>query len=302
VMSCHERKDTIVCSFDKTSPKITAYEIHEWIYARLHLESEDVSTIQIDGPIRQVYLKVKQAKIIEDVINRTQGTTEYEHDKEEIFKVIISQAGLGIRIVPIANLPPELSTEVIRQYMSKYVTVIGVQDEKWSHNYRYHVGNGVRLVNIELQTHVPSHLHIEGNRALVTYAGQPTKCYICNETTHMANECPTRKSPRTHRLRAYKNTWANVVELGYSTGPTSEPIVEEPEETRQPLHRAPERTIQIGHKNQTTSRHQQSQETTIDKADQMTEELRGATQKFPKFECRSLTTYRNFYLPSSPSK
>ena len=150
---------------------------------------------------------------------------------------------------------------------------MGVQDEKWAHNYRYHVGNVVRLVNIELQTHVLSHLHIEGNMALVTYAGQPTTCYICNETTHMANECPTRKSPRTDRLRTYRNTWANVVELGYCTGLTRETTVEEPEETRQPLHRAPERTIQIGHKNQTTSRHQQSQETTIDKTDQMTEEL-----------------------------
>ena len=28
----------------------------------------------------------------------------------------------------------------------------------------------------------------------------------------------------------------------------------------------------------------------------------GATQKFPKFPCRSFTTYRNFYSPPSPSK
>ena len=30
--------------------------------------------------------------------------------------------------------------------------------------------------------------------------------------------------------------------------------------------------------------------------------IRGATQKFPKFLCHSLTTYRNFYSPPSPSK
>jgi hypothetical protein len=132
-MSRHEKKDTIVCSFDKTSPKITAYEIHEWIHARLHIELENVSTIQIDGPKRQVYIKVKQAKIVEDIINRTQGTTEYEHDTGEVSKVMISQAGLGRRIVRVANLPPELSTEVILQYMSKYGTVKGIQDEKWAH-------------------------------------------------------------------------------------------------------------------------------------------------------------------------
>ena len=30
--------------------------------------------------------------------------------------------------------------------------------------------------------------------------------------------------------------------------------------------------------------------------------VHGATQKFPKFLCYSLTTYQNFYLPPSPSK
>jgi len=30
--------------------------------------------------------------------------------------------------------------------------------------------------------------------------------------------------------------------------------------------------------------------------------IRGATQKFPKFFCRSLTAYQNFYSPPTPMK
>ena len=41
-------KDTIVCMFDKEIPRITAYDILEWIYQKLRLEPEDVATIQID--------------------------------------------------------------------------------------------------------------------------------------------------------------------------------------------------------------------------------------------------------------
>jgi hypothetical protein len=47
-----ERRETIVCFFDKTSPKISAYDIHEWIYATLQLPEEDVNIVQVDGPSR----------------------------------------------------------------------------------------------------------------------------------------------------------------------------------------------------------------------------------------------------------
>ena len=124
------RKDTIVCSIDKSSPKISAFDIHEWIYTKLHLESEDVNTIQVDEPKRQVFIKVNQTTIVDEIMNLTLGESTYEHDTGEISKVTISHAGLGKRIVRVANLQPELKNEEIRQHMSKYGSVITIQDEK----------------------------------------------------------------------------------------------------------------------------------------------------------------------------
>jgi hypothetical protein len=100
--------------------------------------------------------------------------------------------------------------------MIKYGTVLQIQDDKWTHNYRYNVGNGVRLVHMELKTHAPSHMYINGHRALVTYIGQPTTCYVCNKVNHIAIECPARKTKRTGERHTDIHTWANVVEMGHS--------------------------------------------------------------------------------------
>jgi hypothetical protein len=222
-MQKYERKDTAVCIFDKTSPRITAYEIHEWIYNNLHLETEDVVTIQIDGPRRQVYIKTTHATVVEKLLLRTKGESIYVYDSGERYKVIINQAGLGRRNVRVANLPPEMPEEIIRQHLRKYGQIATIKEEKWANTYRYNVANGVRIVQIDLQTHIPSHIYIEGYRALISYIGQPSTCYICGGTNHIAQECPARKHTRTENTRTASNTWANIVEKGLITQKEAEP-------------------------------------------------------------------------------
>jgi hypothetical protein len=145
-----------VCTFDKDSPRITAYDIHEWIYTKLRLESEDVATIQVDGPKRSVFIKTIQAQTAEELIRRTNGATTYEHVTGEISRFSLCPAGLGRRSIRIANLPPEMPADIIRNHLTKYGTVQSVTEEKWSNIYRYNVGNGIRIVTMDLKTHVPS--------------------------------------------------------------------------------------------------------------------------------------------------
>jgi len=49
-----ERRNTLVCTFDPASPRITAYDVHEWIYDTVRLPDSDVLMIQVDGIRRQV--------------------------------------------------------------------------------------------------------------------------------------------------------------------------------------------------------------------------------------------------------
>ena len=50
-----ERQNTIVCAFDIKRPRISTYDINEWIYAQLRLEDNEVLMVQIHGPQRRVY-------------------------------------------------------------------------------------------------------------------------------------------------------------------------------------------------------------------------------------------------------
>jgi hypothetical protein len=43
-----DRQATVVCTFEPTSPRITAYDIHEWIYEELRIPEDQLRVIQID--------------------------------------------------------------------------------------------------------------------------------------------------------------------------------------------------------------------------------------------------------------
>jgi hypothetical protein len=104
-----ERQNTIICAFDQRSPRISAHEIHEFIYAQMCLEDQAILMVQIDGTKRHVYIKFRDSERMREVLQSTGGKDEYKHTNGEISCVRISMAGIGLRIVRIANLPPEVT-------------------------------------------------------------------------------------------------------------------------------------------------------------------------------------------------
>ena len=40
-----ERKNTMVCTFDRDSPRITALEIHDWINEKMEIPGQEVQII-----------------------------------------------------------------------------------------------------------------------------------------------------------------------------------------------------------------------------------------------------------------
>lgn len=96
--------DQLVCTLDHQSPRISAYEIHEWIHDALHVSDARITMIQIDGPRRQVFIKIVDVRHAHDILQTKQGTAEYKHSCGEVSIVRIDMAGLGTKRVPIANL------------------------------------------------------------------------------------------------------------------------------------------------------------------------------------------------------
>jgi len=70
-----------------------------------------------------------------------------------------------------------------------------MHDEVWSPAYRFKVKTVVRLVDVSLKKHIPSHIKVDGHCALIPNEGQPMTCYGCNEHGHQITECPRRKMP-----------------------------------------------------------------------------------------------------------
>jgi ssRNA-specific RNase YbeY (16S rRNA maturation enzyme) len=79
-----ERRNTIVCAFDHKSPRISAYNIHEWIYTQMRPEENEVTMAQIDGPKRQVNIKFRDNNRPLDVLNLTGEQVECRHTNGEI--------------------------------------------------------------------------------------------------------------------------------------------------------------------------------------------------------------------------
>jgi hypothetical protein len=73
-----ERHNTVVGSFDLSSPRITAYEIHEWIFAALRIPEHNVQMIQIDGIKRHVYIRLVDSECVLALLRDTGGQAEYK--------------------------------------------------------------------------------------------------------------------------------------------------------------------------------------------------------------------------------
>ena len=121
-----ERQNTVVCSFDPKSPRISAVDIHEWIFEQLRVPENVLTMVQIDVTRRQVYctdrhdaapsvlyIKFNDFQYLQDLLHSATGLSEYKHDNGEISQVKIEMAGMGTRRVRLANIPPETPDEAV---------------------------------------------------------------------------------------------------------------------------------------------------------------------------------------------
>ena len=205
-----DRQNTLVCVFEMNSPRISAYEIHEWIHENMKLQPTDVIMIQIDTSKRHVYLKLRDDKLIHQLLQTTTGQLKYKHPNGEVSNVKIEKAGTRTTRVRLANLPPEIGESIVRNALSKYGEVQEISHENWTNTYRYPVANGIRVINMKLKMHIPSNMMMAGHRVLITYEGQPITCFGCGAVDHLYIVCPNRRK-QTEKAATTKNrSWANI--------------------------------------------------------------------------------------------
>jgi hypothetical protein len=197
-----------VCIIDPTSPRISAYEIHEWIHEKLQEQEHSLTIIQIDGTKLHVYLKSVDELYIQDLLQWTDGRVEYRHATGETSIVTTEPAGMGLRCIRTANLPPEDPEGTLRVSLAPYRDIMSIHEETWSKAYRYTVANRIGVV-IKLSKHLSSHMTIAGNKILVSYDGQPVT-YGCGETGHIYQSCPKRQVGGLGTSAPSSITWAHI--------------------------------------------------------------------------------------------
>jgi hypothetical protein len=138
---------------------------------------------------------------------------EYTYENGESSTVYLELAGMGIRRIRVANLPPEFTDRLIREKLAEYGEVKTITEESWAKAYRYQVANGIRIATTCLKKHVSSHLVIRRNRVLTTYDGQPPTYYGCNAGNHLYSECPNRRQTQQRPQTLYRPTWAELLQV-----------------------------------------------------------------------------------------
>ena len=209
-----ERQQTMVCIFYPTSPRISAYEIHEWIHDQLQVSEQSLTMIQIDGVKRHVFMKFVDDIYIENILQSMIGSAEYGHVTREISVVRLEVASVGMRRIRIANLPPEVIERSIRAALVSYGETVSIQDDIWLKAYRYKVANGIKVIMMKLAKHLPSQMNTAGHGELPSYDGQPVTCYACGDSGHINQACPRRRGGGMVTSDSTPNTWAHVVAKG----------------------------------------------------------------------------------------
>jgi hypothetical protein len=94
-MSC--RQSTFICSFDRQSPRLSAHEIHDWVGTTLGITNADVFLVQIDGPQRQVYVKLREYATMNRILTTFRDGGTVRHTNGEISTVRVESVGLGTK-------------------------------------------------------------------------------------------------------------------------------------------------------------------------------------------------------------
>nr|AKU04651.1 gag-like protein [Blattella germanica] len=194
-----KRENTLKANFGKNETRPTALEIHMWIEEVLNIRENELLAIQLVSKHNAAYLKFSSKTLYEQRLKQHIGTSTVKLLNGTNTTVTITPADEEIATVRVLNIPPEVPNDRIRNVLQNYGKVQLIENEKWSHKFKYNVETGIRVVQMIIQKPIPSSMTVANYEAYITYPGQEITCFYCGNASHMRQNCPNRniKAPVT---------------------------------------------------------------------------------------------------------
>ncbi|KAJ4426277.1 hypothetical protein ANN_27089 [Periplaneta americana] len=150
------RQHTLRATFDKEQQRPTALDVHRWIDEVLKIKDEELQTIQLVGKQNAAYLKFTSSANYERYVQRHTGTSVVELLNGATTTVTITPAEDDYVSVRVLNIPPEVPNDRIRNTLQNFGKVLQIENEKWSHRYRYKIDTGIRVVQMSFAAYLPN--------------------------------------------------------------------------------------------------------------------------------------------------
>ncbi|KAJ4449876.1 hypothetical protein ANN_01282 [Periplaneta americana] len=178
----------------------------------------DLQAIQLVSEQNAVYLKFTSSSVYKNYLRKHEGSTNIKLQNGEIVAVTITSGDDDMTTVRVFIIPPEVPNDRITNILMNYGKVQSIVNEKWTHNYRFAIDTGIRIVHMSVEKPIPSSLIIANYEAYVTYVGQEETCYQCGSVSHVRSHCPQRifRQPVTVVPRQ-KLTFSDILQSRRST-------------------------------------------------------------------------------------
>lgn len=180
------RKNTVVVDFSVLPTRPNAAEVHKFLVHQIQLDIATVKNLQLHNIRHQALIELHHLETAEGLATAHNLKHSVQvGNKKFLIPVFLEDTAINVRV---HDLPPDMPNKDVADHMKQYGLVKSVVREVWK---KYFPGtpNGVRVVRIELQKHIPSYIQIHDQMSLVSYRNQPTTCRSCSQRTHPNMKC-----------------------------------------------------------------------------------------------------------------
>lgn len=221
------KERTVEIQFPFGFPRPAESEIIKYLMAD-GVKGVHVEAIYPEIARRSIYVKFVEEEQFFAYLKKKGCQTDFVYANGVKIEIRIGEAGEGLTMVRLFEIPPEVDDEKITAILEEFGEVKEIRWGKIKGPEEFAVYNGMRFVFMKMRKEIPNLLTIDGKQRRVRYDGEVEHCYKSGEAGHKRYQCPlsvnqrlsnaagASKGPPARNLTNFPNlvTPTNLIEVG----------------------------------------------------------------------------------------